>query len=125
MAGPILVDQTFSTTGPQETGETGVVRTQANGVYLAKEVDYIASDILERAGWPSDLIDVAATSFVLDEFLVDDGASWWDTLARLAVFVAYDLWDDEDGVIHLRPLGASAGVDDALAPDYEYEIGIA
>jgi hypothetical protein len=125
MAGPILVDQTFSTTGPQETGEDGAVRTEANGVYLAKEVDYIAADILDRAGWPSDLIDIAATSFVLDEFIVDDGASWWDTLARLAVFVAYDLWDDEDGVIHLRKLGADAGVDDALTADYAYEIGIA
>jgi hypothetical protein len=81
MAGPILVDQTFSTTAPQGADEDGHVRTEDNGVYLSKEVDYIASDILERAGWPSDLIDVATTSFVLDEFLVEDGSSWWDTLA--------------------------------------------
>jgi prophage tail gpP-like protein len=112
MAGPILVDQTFSTTAPQGADEAGTVRTEANGVYLSKEVDYIAGDILERAGWPSDLIDVADTSFVLDEFIVEDGATWWDTLARLAEFVGYDLWDDEDGVIHLRTLGSAAGVDD-------------
>jgi hypothetical protein len=125
LAGPILVDQTFSTTGPQGADEDGAVRTQANGVYLNKEVDYIAGDILARAGWPSGDIDVADTSFVLDEFIVDDGASWWDTLARLVEFVGYTLWDDEDGVIHLRPLGAAAGVDDPLTADYEYEIGIA
>jgi hypothetical protein len=125
MAGPILVDQTFSTTGPQGTDEDGHVRTEDNGVYVNREVDYIASDILDRAGWPSDLIDVADTSFVLDEFLIEDGATWWDTLARLAGFVGYDLWDDEDGVIHLKPLGSAAGVDDALTADYAYEIGIA
>jgi hypothetical protein len=84
MAGPILVDQTFSTTAPQGADEDGKVRTEANGVYLNREVDYIAGDILDRAGWPSADIDVADTSFVLDEFIVEDGASWWDTLARLA-----------------------------------------
>lgn len=125
LAGPILVDQTFSATGPQGADEEGHVRTEDNGVYLSKEVDYIAGDVLERAGWPSDLIDVKDTSFVLDEFLIEDGASWWDTLARLAGFVGYDLWDDEDGFIRLRPLGDDAGVDDDLTPDYSYEIGIA
>jgi hypothetical protein len=125
MAGPILVDQTFSTTAPQGADEDGKVRTEANGVYLNREVDYIAGDILDRAGWPSADVDVADTSFVLDEFIVEDGASWWDTLARLVEFVAYDLWDDEDAVIHLKPLGSAAGVDDALTADYAYEIGIA
>jgi hypothetical protein len=125
MAGPILVDQTFSTAAPQLADEAGTVRTEDNGVYLSKEVDYIASDILERAGWPSDLIDVAATSFVLDEFVIEDGATWWDTLSRLAGFVGYTLWDDEDGYIRLRTLGSAAGVDDELTPDYEYLIGAA
>lgn len=125
MAGPILVDQTFSTTAPQLAGESGTVRTEDNGVYLSKEVDYIAGDILERAGWPSDDIDIADSSFVLDEFVIEDGATWWDTLARLAGFVGYELWDDEDAVIHLKPLGSAAGVDDDLTADYEYEIGIA
>jgi prophage tail gpP-like protein len=125
MAGPILVDQTFSTTGPQGTDEDGHVRTEDNGVYVNREVDYIAGDILLRAGWPSDHIDVAATSFVLDEFLLEDGATWWDSLARLAAFVGYDLWDDEDGVVHLATLGSAASVDDALTADYAYQIGIA
>jgi hypothetical protein len=72
-------------------------------VYLNREVDYIAADLLDRAGWPSADIDIAATSFVLDEYVVEDGSSYWDNLAKLAGFVAYTLWDDEDGVIHLKP----------------------
>lgn len=125
MAGPILVDQTFSTTAPQGADETGTLRTEANGVYLAREVSYIATAVVVGAGWPADLIDVADTSFVLDEFLIEDGASGWDTLARLAELAGYDLWDDEDGILHFRLLGASATADDTLSPDYEYEIGIA
>jgi hypothetical protein len=84
MAGPILVDQTFSTTAPagRRRGRARPDRGERR-VPQPKEVDYIAGDILDRAGWPSDDIDVADTSFVLDEFIVDDGASWWDTLARL------------------------------------------
>lgn len=125
MAGPILVDQTFATTAPQGADEAGTLRTEANGVYLAREVDYIVADRLDRAGWPAALIDIADTSFVLDEFLVDDGATEWDTLARLAAFVGYTLWDDEDGWIHFRTIGSLAAVDTTLAADYEYEIGAA
>lgn len=125
LAGAILVDQTFSTTAPQGADEDGAVRTEDNGVYLAVEVDYVVADRLERAGWPAADIDVEATSFVLDEFLVADGASEWDTLARLAELVGYTLWDDEDGVIHFRRIGEQASADAVLTPDYEYEVGAA
>lgn len=125
LAGPILVDPTFSTTAPQSADEAGAVRTEDNGVYLAREVDYVVADRLTRAGWPADHIDIADTTFVLDEFIVDDGACEWDTLARLAAFVGYTLWDDEDGWIHFATIGARASVDNTLVADYEYEIGAA
>jgi hypothetical protein len=101
------------------------VRTEANGVYLNREVDYIAGDILDGrrlAVRPHRRRRHVVRAGRVHRRGRRDGG----TPSRAwRASSAYDLWDDEDGVIHFRPLGASAGVDDTLTPDYEYEIGIA
>ncbi len=126
--GGFLIDQTFSTTAPQGADEDGAVRTEANGVYLNREVDYIVSDILNRAGWPTEDRAITATSYVIDEFVIADGASWADTIIgpeKLTGLVGYSAWADEAGVFHFGPAEIEPSVDAALEPDWVYEVGAA
>lgn len=122
----ILIDQTFSTIGPQKATEAGAVRTQANGVYLSMEVSAILTDILDRAGWPSADRAITPTSYVLDEFIVADGASWADTIIgreHLAGLVGYSAWADELGVFHFAPTLISQNLTDPVVPVYTFRTG--
>ncbi len=122
----ILIDQTFSSIGPQGAGEDGAIRTTANGVYLSMEVSDIVTDILERAGWPLADRDVVATSYVLDEFIVSDGASWAETIigdSQLTGLVGYSAWADEMGVFHFAPTLVSQNLTDPDVPAYTFRSG--
>ncbi len=122
----ILIDQTFSTTAPQAADEKGAVRTEDNGVYLNREVSYIVDDILTRAGWPSADREVTETSYVLDEFVVNDGASWAETIIgdeQLSGLVGYSAWADELGVFHFAPTFISDNLTEPTEPEYTFRSG--
>jgi len=122
----ILVDPTFSATAPQTAGEVGAVRTAANGVYLSMEVSDIVDDILDRAGWPTDDRDITETSYVLDEFIVNDGQSWADAIIgdeQLTGLVGYSAWADEFGVFHFAPTLISQNLTDPDAVVYTFRSG--
>lgn len=122
----LLIDQTFSATAPQSTSEVGAVRTAANGVYLSMEVSDIVSDILNRAGWRLEDREIIPTSYVLDEFIVDDGASWADTIIgdeKLTGLVGYSAWSDEVGVFHFAPTLVSQNLTDPEEPVYTFRSG--
>ena len=122
----ILLDQTFGATGPQAADETGEVRTEANGVYLAREVSYIVADILDRAGWPTADRAITATSYVLDEYVIPDGTSWAEAIvgeAVLAGLVGYDAWADELGVFHFAPTYTAGALTEPGVPAYTYATG--
>jgi hypothetical protein len=119
----ILIDQTFSASAPQGADEVGAVRTPANGVYLSMEVSAIVADMLDRAGWPAADRAITATSYVLDEFIVQDGASWADTIIgdeQLTGLVGYSAWADELGVFHFAPTAVSQNLTDPLPAAYTF-----
>lgn len=123
----ILIDQTFSASAPQAADEVGNVRTAANGVYLSMEVSDIIEDILDRAGWPTDDRDITVTSYVLDEFVIQDGASWAEAIVgdeQLTGLVGYSAWADELGVFHFAPTQISQNFTDPTPPVYTFESGI-
>lgn len=123
----LLIDQTFSASAPQAAGEAGAVRTAANGVYVSMEASDIFSDILDRAGWPTADRAITPTSYVLDEFVVEDGASWADTVIgddRLTGLTGYDAWSDELGIAHFAPTPASDIVTVDVEPVYTWQSGV-
>lgn len=122
----LLVDQTFGATAPQQADEAGAVRTAANGVYLSMEVSDIVDDILDRAGWPSADRAITPTSYVLDEFRIEDGWSWAEAIVgedRLTGLTGYDAWADEDGVFHFAPTYSSGALTDPGVPVYTFRAG--
>ena len=119
----LLVDQTFSTSAPQGADEAGNDRTRDNGVYLSMEISDIVTDLLDRAGWPTDDRSITATSMVIDEFDLADGESYRDAIVRLAAFCGYDLFDDEDGVIHFEPTPGSDIISVGADPVYTFRTG--
>jgi hypothetical protein len=123
----ILIDQTHTATGPQGADETGAVRTEANGVYLNHEVDYIVSDILDRWGWPTADRAITATSYVLAEFIIADGESGTDAIIgadKLTGLVGYDAWADELGVFHFAPNASASALTEAAVPAYTFRTGV-
>jgi hypothetical protein len=122
----ILVDQTFGATAPQTTGETGVVRTMDNGVYLAMEVSDIVEDILDRAGWPTANREITPTSYVLDEYIIPDGTSRADAIIGddvLTGLVGYSAWADELGVFHFAPTLLAGSLTEPGTPAYTFRSG--
>lgn len=122
----ILVDETFSASGPQGADEEGAIRTEDNGVYLNREIDYIVSDLLDRVGWPEDDRAITPTSYVLDEFIVSDGASYADTIigdTQLTGLVGYSAWADELGVFHFAPTLVSQNLTNPMELDYTFRAG--
>lgn len=122
----ILIDPTFSAIGPQGAKETGRIRTEDNGVYLNREVSYIVADLVRRAGWPAADVQITPTSYVLDEFLVRDGASYAATIIgneQLTGLVGYAAWADELGVFHFAPTSVSQNITDPVEPVYTFRSG--
>jgi len=122
----IMLDQGFTTIGPQGADEEGKIRTTANGVYLSMEVSAIVEDILLRAGWPQADTSITPTSYVLDEFIIQDGSSWADAIIgddRLTGLVGYNAWADEDGVFHFEPSELEASATEILSPSYTFRTG--
>ena len=122
----VLLDQTFGATAPQDAGETGAVRTAANGVYLDMEVSDIVADILDRAGWPSADRVIAPTSYTVEQYTLNDGDSWAACILgddRLAGLVGYDAWADEDGVFHFEPTYTAGALTDPPTPAYTFRSG--
>lgn len=123
----LLVDQTFSASGPQGADEDGSVRTEDNGVYLSKEVSAILDDILDRVGWPSADRHITPTSLVLDEFILSDGTSYADAIIgqeQLTGLTGYDCWSDEVGVFHFDPTPSSDIVEVPNEPTYTWRTGV-
>lgn len=117
-----LLDQDFIASAPQGADEDGAVRTAANGVYLSIEVSDIVDDILDRAGWPTAARSITPTTYLVDEYVLSDGMSWAENIAgadRLTDLTGYELYDDEDGVIHFAPVGTSSD-----ASVYVFEAGV-
>lgn len=122
----LLIDQNFSTTAPQGAAEDGAVRTPANGVYLNYGVSDIVSDILDRAGWPAADRAITQASYVLEEFIIDDGSSWADAIMgqeRLTGITGFDLWADELGVIYFAPEQATDVATAPPPPVYTFRSG--
>jgi hypothetical protein len=122
----LLIDQTFSASAPQGADEDGAVRTRDNGVYLSMEVSDIVSDMLDRAGWPEADRNIVPTSYVLDEFVVPDGASWAEAIigeSRLTGLVGYSAWADELGVFHFAPTLAGGSFTEPTEPAYTFRSG--
>lgn len=122
----IAIDQTFGATAPQGAGETGAVRTKANGVYLSMEVSDIVADLLDRAGWPTADRAITPTSYVLDEYIIADGTSWADAIigdAVLTGLVGYSAWADELGVFHFAPTLTAGAFTAPGAPAYTFRSG--
>lgn len=123
----ILIDQTHTAIGPQGAGETGAVRTEANGVYLNREVDYIANDFLDRAGWPAADRAITPTSYTLAEFIIADGESYAAAIIgadRLTGLTGYDFWADEMGVAHFAPSVSASALTEAAVPAYTFRTGV-
>ena len=123
----LLVDQTFVASAPQESGESGAVRTAANGVYLSMEVSDILDDILDRVGWPTADRHITATSLVIDEFIISDGSSYADAIIgqeQLTGLTGYDCWSDELGVFHFDPTPSSDIVEVPNDPVYTWRTGV-
>jgi hypothetical protein len=121
--------QTFSTIGPQGAGEAGAIRTAENGVYLGLEASAIVTDIADRMGWPTAKRAILPTSFMVDEYVLPDGTSWAECIAgsdRLTAMTGYELFDDEDGVLHFEPAGKSSAADSDTpqVPDYVFSAGV-
>ncbi len=122
----IAIDQTFAASAPQQTGETGAVRTEDNGVYVNREVSYIVNDIMDRIGWPTGDRDILATSMVLAEFILSDGSSYADNMmgtTQLTGLVGYDLWADELGIVHFRPTPSSDLVEVPVPAAFTWRTG--
>ena len=120
-----LIVQNFSAIGPQGADEDDTVRTEANGVFLERDADYIVTAILDLAGWPSDERDIAPTGYALDEYVIPDGSTWAEAIVgdnALTGLTGYDAWADELGVFHFRPQLATAAPDSDTdpTPDYSY-----
>jgi hypothetical protein len=122
----LLVDQTFGATAPQQADEAGAVRTAENGVYLSMEISAIVDDLLDRAGWPVADRAITPTSYLLDEYVVEDGWTWAEAIVgedRLTGLTGYDAWADEDGVFHFAPTYSSGALTDPAVPTYTFRAG--
>jgi hypothetical protein len=122
----IAIDQTFSASAPQGLGETGAVRTEANGVFLNREASYIVDAALDLVGWPTADRDILTTSLVLSEYIFGDGSSYADALmgdAAITGLTGYDLWADEHGIAHFRPTPSSDLIEVSAPPVYTWRTG--
>lgn len=102
----LLDPHKFVATAPQGAGETGAVRTEANGVFLSKSPEYIAGKILDMAGWPTADRDFAVSGVTIPEYDLADGGQWLDQIAgdgKLTQIAGWDFGEDEAGVAHLGP----------------------
>ncbi|HLA15270.1 MAG TPA: hypothetical protein VJZ72_00090, partial [Candidatus Limnocylindrales bacterium] len=123
-----LLVESFSATAPQGADEDGAVRTAENGVYLNMEASEIVADMMDRAGVPTILRSISPTSFMVAEYVLDDGLSWAELIDgqdRLTELTGYELWADELGVVHFGPVGqdASPDTDTPQEPTYTWRSG--
>lgn len=122
-----LIVESFSASAPQGADEDGAVRTTANGVFLNMEVADIVAAILDMAGIASSDRVISPTSYMVDEYILDDGISWAEAILginRLTDLVGYELRADEDGIIRFAPTGLGGGDTEAdQVPDYTYRAG--
>ena len=93
-------------TAPQGATEIGAVRTTANHVYLNSEVADIVTAILAHLDFPS--VTVAATSYLVDEYVISDNTSYASALSELALLVGYRSFCDDLGGYHFEPPTADA-----------------
>jgi hypothetical protein len=121
-----LLEQRFQATAPQGADEDGAVRTEDNGVYLGKTIEYIINDILDRAGWPADDRSIAGLGLTADEYVLPDDTSWAECIvgaARLSDMEASDLWEDPLGVIHYALQRIGRNTHSPLPTEYRFEAG--
>lgn len=119
-----LIEQGFTASAPQGEDEDGAVRTEANGVYLDKTIEYIVGDILDRGGWPSADRAITSTGITLDEYVLADG-SWLDQIVgsdRLAAAAGFDCGEDELGIFRFEPSPLLAATEPD--PDWAFAAGV-
>lgn len=117
----LCIDYTFSTFASQTVGETGAVRTPANGVFLNMELSDIVGLILDAVGWPAADRVIVPSSYVVDEFIWEDGASAFEAIAgndRLTGLAGYVAFADELGNFHFEPSLATNSLTDPPVPAY-------
>jgi hypothetical protein len=122
----LLTDQTFSAHAPQGADEEDADRTPANGVFISMEVSAIVEHILDEAGWPVADRAITATSYVLDEYIIGDGATWASAIIgpdRLTGLVGFFAWADEEGTFRFAPTPAANILADPGDPAYTYLVG--
>lgn len=122
----LLIDQHFRATAPQRADEDGAVRTTANGVFLSMEVSDILTAILDEVGWPTADRDIVPSSFLIDEFIIEDGSSYADAIIgsdKLTGLTGYDAWADENGVFRFAPTPASDLVQVDVVPVHTWRSG--
>jgi len=71
-------------------------------------------------------VDITPTSYVLDEFIIQDGSSWAEAIvgdSQLTGLVGYSAWADELGVFHFAPTLASTNFTDPPDPVYTFRAG--
>lgn len=120
-----LLEQGFVAIGPQGVDDEGAIRTEDNGVYLNRSIEYIVEDILDRGGWPTADRAIATTGITLAEYVLADKGSWVDQIAgsdRLAAAAGCDFWDDETGIAHFEPSPLIAAVEPT--PAWEFAAGV-
>lgn len=121
----LLSPHVFVASAPQGEDEDDAVRTEDNGVYLDKTIEYIVGDILDRGGWPSADREIATTGITVAEYVLTDRTSWVDQITgtdRLATAAGCDVWEDELGVFHFEPSPLIAA--EEPDPDWEYAAGV-
>jgi hypothetical protein len=119
-----LLEQGFIPIAPQGADEDGAVRTEDNGVYRDKTIEYIVGDILDRAGWPAADRAITATGITLHEYVLSEG-SWLDQIVgtdRLAAAAGFDCGDDELGIFRFQPSPLTAT--EEPEPVWEFAAGV-
>lgn len=121
----LLAPHVFVATASQVAGEEGAVRTEANGVFQNKTIEYIVGAILDLGGWPTADRDIAITGITLPEYVLTDKASWAEQITgsdRLGTAAGCDLVEDELGVIHFQPSPLVAAVEPT--PAWQFAPGV-
>lgn len=121
----LLAPHVFVKIASQTAGDTGAIRTEDNGVYLGKSPEYIANDILDRAGWDPDARNIAVSGITIPEYDLADMGAWADQISgtdRLTAIAGWDMVEDELGVLNLGPNALAA--EDEPDEDWTFEAGV-
>jgi hypothetical protein len=121
----LLAPHVFVASAPQGAGETGAVRTEANGVFVNRSPEYVAAAILDLAGWPAADRALGVSGVTIPEFDLADGGQWLDQIAsagKLTTIAGWDAGEDELGVFHFGPNLLAAALEPD--PDWTFQPGL-